>query len=53
MSGAVARVNSNNLTNSDILGSSPSTIGRYRKIEGRDYMETSDIDGARPRFKIK
>ena len=36
----------------DIEGASPSTLGRHRRIEGKDYMATADIEGARSRYLI-
>ena len=33
----------------DIAGSVPDTHGKYKRIEGRDYMDMNDIDKTRPR----
>ena len=37
---------------SAIEESSLGTIGRHRRIQGKDYMLTNDIDGARSRYLI-
>jgi len=34
---------------SDIAGSVPDTHGKYKRIEGRDYMDMNDIDKTKPR----
>ena len=36
----------------DIEDASPSTLGRHRRIEGKDNMATADIEGARSRYLI-
>ncbi len=41
------------MSTQDIEGASPSSLGRHRMIEGKDYMATNDIPGARPRFMIQ
>ena len=44
---------SDKLAIGDIEGSSASSLGRHRRIEGRDYMTLNDIDGAKSRFLVK
>ena len=34
----------------DIDGASPSAFGKQRYITGKDYMDTKDIPGTKPRY---